>query len=567
MITTRSFYTILLLCVITYLIGMVMIPLMDIDASQYASISREMLENKSYLQVFDLKVDYLDKPPMLFWLSAISMKIFGVHDWAYRIPSFLFALLAVYSTYRLALLFYKKEIAQLSAMVLASCQALFLITHDVRCDTMLMGWVALTLWQMAAWYESNQWKHFSIAFIAIAGGMMTKGPIALMVPAFAFVPHFILRREWKQLFRWEYIVGVMIIAIMLIPMSIGLYQQFDLHPGKLINGEPIQSGLRFYYWTQSFGRYTGENHFNELNYFTFLLENMFWSFLPWIIFFLLGLVFSLREIILQKFRLNANQEWISTGGFIVTYCILARSQAQLPHYIFVVFPLAAIITAGFLYRLLFTTDLLKWKKPLIIFHSIVFSLLWILGIILVVWPFDVPIFVGILAGICFLAYLRILFLQKAGMPVLLTAAFFTVIGVNIFLSSAFYPNVLKYQLGNDAAAFINQEKIDKNRISIYGIHEGRALHFYGQHIFPEKTSLQEFLPSDTSGNTTGKNVHPMVITLKDSLYVFKEKFPGMQVLHEGPYFGVTALSLPFLNPKTRDGEVPKYLLIDLVGKP
>ena len=67
-----------------------MIPLMDIDASQYASISREMLERNSFLQVFDLGKDYLDKPPMLFWLSALSMKIFGVYDWAYRIPSLIF---------------------------------------------------------------------------------------------------------------------------------------------------------------------------------------------------------------------------------------------------------------------------------------------------------------------------------------------------------------------------------------------------------------------------------------------------------------------------------------------
>ena len=246
MINNRPFAIVLCLCAITALLGMFMIPLMDIDASQYASISREMLENKSYLQVFDLGVDYLDKPPMLFWLSAISMKIFGVHDWAYRLPSFLFAMLAVCSTYRLALLFYRKEIAQLSAMVLASCQAIFLITHDVRTDTMLMGWVAFSLWQMAAWYQTMRWKHFLLAFIAIAGGMMTKGPIALMVPAFAFVPHFILRREWKQLFRWEYLLGILIIAIMLVPMSIGLYRQFDLHPGKPINGVPIRSGLRFY---------------------------------------------------------------------------------------------------------------------------------------------------------------------------------------------------------------------------------------------------------------------------------------------------------------------------------
>ncbi len=528
---------------------------MDIDASQYASISREMLENKSYLQVFDLGHDYLDKPPLLFWLSAISMKIFGVHDWAYRMPSFLFALLAVYSTYRLALLFYRKEIAQLSALVLATSQALFLITHDVRCDTMLMGCVAFSLWQMAAWYQTNLWKHFLLAFIGIACGMMTKGPIALMVPVFAFVPHFILRREWKQLFRWEYLVGILVIAIMLVPMSMGLYQQFDLHPGKLINGVPIQSGLRFYYWTQSFGRYTGENHFNEMNHFSFLLENMLWSFLPWIFFFLLSLFFEIKNVVSTKFLIAANAEWVSTGGFIITYCILARSQAQLPHYIFVVFPLAAIVTAKFLFRLLYTDQLRKWNKPLLIFHAVIFSLLWMAAIVLVAWPFAVPKFVAVIASLCFVCFFIMLFSKKLAFPSLLSVAFFTVVGVNIFLDTAFYSNVLKYQLGNDAAAFIMEKKLAKEKIAIYGIHEGRALHFYGQHIFPERTAVQDFQSED------------IVLTSKDSISLFWKVFPGMQVIHEGPHFGVSSLSLPFLNPATRDREVPKYVIIDLDGKP
>jgi 4-amino-4-deoxy-L-arabinose transferase-like glycosyltransferase len=555
MISNRSFNIVIILCVIVYLLGMTMIPLMDIDASQYASISREMMVNKSYLHVFDLGYDYLDKPPMLFWLSALSMKLLGVHDWSYRLPSLFFAILAVYSTYRLALLFYRKDIARLSAMVLASSQALFLITHDVRCDTMLMGWVAFSLWQMAEWYQTGKWKFFLRAFIAIACGMMTKGPIALMVPAFAFVPHFILRREWKQLFRWEYILGVLIIAIMLVPMSIGLYQQFDQHPGKLINGVPIESGLRFYYWTQSFGRYTGENHFNEMNHFTFLLENMLWSFLPWIIFFLLGLIFAVKDIITKKFKLAKNEEWIATGGFIITYCILGRSQAQLPHYIFVVFPLASIVTANFLYRLLFTDEFSKWRKPLTIFHVVIFALLWVAVIFLMAWPFDTPKYVVVTAGLCMIGFFAILFSKKQPLPVLLPLAFFTVIGVNVFMDTAFYPNVLKYQLGNDAAAFINQNQLPKDRIAIYGIHEGRALHFYGQYIFPEKTGIQNF---QSSG---------IALTSKDSVAAFQKAFPAMKIVHEGSHFGVTALSLPFLNPATRDKEVEKYVLIDLDGKP
>lgn len=554
MIPKRFFTIAFALCIITYLLGMIMIPLMDIDASQYASISREMLENNSWLEVFDLRQDYLDKPPMLFWLSAISMKLLGIHDWAYRLPSFGFAVLAIYATYRLAALFYRQEIAQLSALVLATCQALFLITHDVRTDTMLMGWVALSLWQMAAWYETGKWKYFLVAFIGIACGMMTKGPIALLVPAFAFVPHFILRREWKQLFRWEYIVGVLIIAIMLVPMSIGLYRQFDLHPGKMINGVPIQSGLRFYYWTQSFGRYTGENVFNEMNHFTFLLENMIWSFLPWILFFLPALVLECISLVKKKFKPGAKDEWISTGGFIITYCILARSQAQLPHYIFVVFPLAAIVTAKFLFRLWYTDELLKWRKLFFSIHAVVFALLWIVVIGLMKWPFgNVPVMATILAILCLVYYLRFLFSKGIQVPKLIVLAVCTVIGVNIFLSSFFYPNVLKYQLGNDAAAFMEKNSLPKDKVYIYGINEGRALPFYAQHIFSRKPSAQDFQPQD------------MVLTAKDSVVVFQEMFPLMKTIHEGPYFGVTALSLPFLNPDTRDREVRKYVIIDLDG--
>lgn len=555
MIANRTLFTVLAACLVVWVLGMVLIPVMDIDAAQYASISREMLENKSYLQVYDQGHDYLDKPPMLFWLSAASMKLFGVHDWAYRLPSFLFILLAVYATYRLALLFYHKTVAQLSALVLATSQAVFLIVHDVRCDTMLMGWVAFSLWQMAAWYQDKQWKHFVLAFAGIAGGMMTKGPIALMVPVFAFLPHFTLRREWKQFFRWEYLLGIVIIAILLVPMSIGLYEQFDQHPGKIIGGVPIQSGLRFYYWTQSFGRYTGENRYHEMSYFTFLLENMLWSFLPWILCFLLALFFALKNIIVKRFRLANSEEWISTGGFIVTYCILARSQAQLPHYIFVVFPLAAIITATFLYQLFYTEAWKRWRSPLLIIHAVIFALLWVAITSLMAWPFkNIPLVVPVLAGICLVVFLLLIFYPRKGLPVYLQLAFFTVIGVNFFLNTAFYPNLLKYQLGNSAAAFIEQHKLDKTKIVGYNIDGSMALHFYAQHIIPYINKQEELKPGE------------IVITKKESMPALQQQFPAMRTIFEGDYYGVSRLSLPFLNPATRNKEVIKYVIAELADR-
>jgi hypothetical protein len=51
-------------------------------------------------QIFDQGKDYLDKPPLLFWLSSLSMYVFGINDFAYRLPSILMAIIAIYSTYK-----------------------------------------------------------------------------------------------------------------------------------------------------------------------------------------------------------------------------------------------------------------------------------------------------------------------------------------------------------------------------------------------------------------------------------------------------------------------------------
>ena len=537
-----------LVCVI----GMLGIPLIDIDAAQYASMSREMASAGNYLQLYDLGKDYLDKPPLLFWLSSLSIQLFGVYDWAYRLPSILCLGLALWSVYRFTLLYYNELIAQLSVLVLASSQAFILMAHDVRCDTMLMGFVMFSIWQLAAWYQSNAWKHFVMAFMGIGLGMLTKGPIAIVVPGISFAIHFLLQRNWKQFFRWEYILGVIIVGVLLIPMSIGLYTQFDLQPGKIIHGVPIQSGLRFYYWTQSFGRYTGENVFNEMNHFTFLLENMLWSFLPWIFLFLIALVISVKDIVKSRFKLQNHEEFIAAGGFIATYCMLARSQAQLPHYIFVVLPFAAIVTAKGLHQIYFSDGFLKLKKVALYFHGFIFTLLWAAVIMIVLFVFiDMPVYVKIVAIMGAVYFLYLLLFYKGQTLKLISLALYTILGVNFILNTSFYPRLLKYELGVSAAAFINQNKLPKKDVYLYEIDESRALHFYGNHSFERLFDSSLLAPGQ------------ILITKSSSFPKLQQQFPGTSILHKNAYFGVSMLTLPFLNPATRDKEVTPYIIVAL----
>ena len=547
----RRVYFLLIFCVLAVCLAGWQIPLMEIDAVQYANISREMLINKSFLQVFDLGHDYLDKPPMLFWLSAASMKIFGVNDVAYRLPSFLFAVLSIYSTYRMALLFYNERIAWMSALVLASSQAMFLITHDVRTDTMLMGWVIFGIWQFSAWYRSGKWRYLIAGSIAIAGGLLTKGPIALVVPIFSFAPHFLFQRAYRQFFRWEYMVAIAIISVLLIPMCIGLYCQFDLHPEKVMYGRQGVSGLRFYFWTQSFGRITGESTWHENDYFFFLFENMLWGLLPWIIFFVFGLVDNCAELIKNRCVIALDQEWITTGGFIVTYCALAMSRAQLPHYIYIVFPFTAIITGKWLFKLLYTDSCKRMVRPLTAIHAILFCLLLVVVFLLLYYPFPSSNVSLIVVAVLILLLLSIALKKKwIPLPNLLVLSIFTILFINLFLDTGFYPHLLQYQMSTGLSRYIKQHSLDKDHIFIYKTTEHRSIDFYNNHSFRQI-------------------IHPDTLAPGDFLLASAEAYGLMnknkyRIVYAGESFHVSQLSAAFLNPATRKNETSSFFLLQKI---
>ncbi len=548
----NTFWLFLAAIIGVHIIGAFSIPLMDIDAAQYASISREMLERNSFLQIYDLGKDYLDKPPMLFWLSALSMKIFGIYDWAYRIPSLLFLGVALFATFQFAKLKYNQTIAYLAVMILASCQAFFLISHDVRTDTMLMGWVALSIWLIAKWAASNKWSDFIWAMVAIAGGMMTKGPIALVVPVLAFAPQWFFEKKWTYFFKPIYLLGILVIAVLLIPMSWGLYQQYDLQPGKLINNIPIKSGLRFYYWTQSFGRYTGENYYREMSYPTFLLENMFWSFLPWIFIFLWAFVAKAVTIVKEGlFKVGA--ERISFFGFLLTYLVLSRSQAQLPHYIFVVFPLAATLVAAHLAPLLEKSDRLsiavKWFYR---FHLFLFFILLLAMGLIINIPFGKMGWWGVFILFGTFIYMFNLFISKKGLvQKWITMSLVLMIGLNLIMNSFFYPNLLKFQWGNQLANAANAQNLDIKKVATYKIPNSYAFHYYGQHIFP--------VIKDSSLLKEGQW---LVLDSLPAKQVMAD-FPNSKILYKGNRFHVTLLTLQFLNPATRAAELTPFVLMEL----
>ncbi len=525
---------------------------MDVDASQYASMSCEMMESGSYLQVYEQGRDYLDKPPFLFWITSVSMQIFGANNFAFKLPSILFALLALYATYRLAKLYYEEAIARLALAMLGTTQALFLITNDIKTDTILMGWVALSLWQLATWVETQQKRSFFLGCAAIAFGMMTKGPIALLVPIFAMGAHLLLLRRLKLLLEPVLLLGILVIAILLTPMSIGLYQQFDLHPEKTVNGTQGVSGLRFFYWTQSFGRITGESVWNNGASFTFLFENLLWGWLPWTFFLIAGLLMKIVALLKNRLHLKNGEEAISLGGFLITYCSLAISKFQLPHYIYVVLPLAAIISAKPLYALLKGSMPPLWSRIMLAGQWLVVTLLLGFPLLLILWVFPGKEWLPWLILFCQLCFLIYVLLSRRITHKVLLASFIAIIGFNVLLSTWFYPNLLRYQASNNAGRFVKEQGVPAGKFVMYQYQGNKhSVHFYSRQVVKQINHLDSI--------ATGT----WILTDRNGKKTIEDSEKNFEQMKAGPDFHVSMLTPAFLNARTRPNVLDSFYIFRL----
>ncbi len=525
---------------------------MDIDASQQAEISREMMVSHDYFHLYDRGKDYLDKPPFLFQASSVSMLIFGVNNFGYKFPSILFALLALFAVYRLTRLLYNEETGRLAALILGTCQGFFLMTNDIRTDTILMGWTITSIWLIKEWEVHGKLKHLLLGAACIAFGMMTKGPVAIMVPVFCFASDWVLKREWRYFFKPQYIWVLIVIAILLIPMSIGLYQQFDMHPERHVNGSTHISGLRFFYWSQSFGRITGESPWSNGAGFDFLMSNMLWMFLPWILLFFTALIINVVGLVKQGFKLNPKQEWLSTGGFIITYCSLASSHYQLPHYLYIAFPLAAIITAALI------KDLFDGKykavyavaKPAQVFVSLV---LFTGALMAVIYVFPARQIVIIAWGLCFLFWLFLAFRKQLQYKMVWLSVAAIMIA-NIFLTNHFYTALLKYQVGSQVGRYIQAKNIPSNKILAYRMQDPLdALPLYAQRVIPVSDTMLLSIQPGTQ----------YILTMDTGMNELATRGYLYDTIKHSKLFKVSELTPEFLNPATRDHELKDYYLLRL----
>ncbi len=512
------------------------VDVMEIDAAQYAEMSWEMLRTGQYLEPTCLGRSYLDKPPLLFWLSSLSFQLFGVNNAAYKLPSLLFAVLAVCSVYRFAKIFYDESTARLAALLLATSQAMYMATNDVRTDTLLMGAVIFSIWQWAQFFETSQNKNLLGGSVGTGLALLAKGPIGLIAVGAAVAPHLLWKRKWKQLLDWRLLISLFIIGAMLLPMSIGLYQQHGL------------AGLRFYFWTQSFGRITGESEWNNHPDTFFLLHTFAWMILPWTVFFFYGWVKSIATIIRLRMASWALREFMSLSGFSLVLASLMLSKYQLPHYVYVVLPLGCVLAAPTLALLSTQQPALRWVTLLQRLISVAATL----GAVLLYTCFTPGSYGTLLATILVASAAAWVMLHG---KTWLHYSVAPILAFNLLLSVFYFPAILQYQAGNDMGRSIREgggEFITFKYINNY------SLVFYAQQM-----PAAEVWEADSLVNLLRDKKMLTAVTTQEGVEVLTQHAIPYRVMMQKDDFPVSKMNLRFLHPLQRKEVVQRNYLVSL----
>ena len=220
-----TYIGIVAILLLTRVLALPIMPLSDTTEGRYADIAKNMADSGDWVTPHlwhnGQYVPFLGKPPLSFWLDAISIKLFGVNEFAVRLPGviafaailgFLWLIVSRYSN---------RDIAWRAVFLNLSSVVLFISSGLVLVDMILTFGVAGALLAYYAFLEEKRAglkKLWSITvFVMLAIGFMTKGPVAIVLfglPVFVWTA---VNRRWRDIRHHAWIVGTVLFLALVVP--------------------------------------------------------------------------------------------------------------------------------------------------------------------------------------------------------------------------------------------------------------------------------------------------------------------------------------------------------------
>ncbi len=328
-----------ILIVVAYLLLMMgngFVSLTHPDEVFYVQSAKEMIQHNSWLTPMIFDAPQFEKPVFFFWLLALNIKLFGLTPFAARFWPAFFAIIGVGVTYWVAwMLFERKRLAAISAVVLMSSFIYLALARSVLTDMVFSVWVALTIALLYAGYKyrvsSDKW--LVLAGLTAGFAVLTKGFLGIIFPTAVMGIFLLYKKDLAFLKTRGTWLGLCVLLLIALPWHIVMYQWYG------------QEFIREYVHNVHIRRVLEAEHARLDNWY-FYPGLMLVGILPWSLFWPPAASLAWRQFkekLPDRDKLFFLLSWI-TG----VYLCVQPAHSKLASYVFPVFPAIAIFIAYYL---------------------------------------------------------------------------------------------------------------------------------------------------------------------------------------------------------------------------
>ncbi|MEW6040452.1 MAG: phosphatase PAP2 family protein [Elusimicrobiota bacterium] len=450
-----------------FIIGITSCGLFDIDEAVFSEVSREMVSSGDYaVPAFNGK-PFLEKPVLFYWAQVLSYKIFGINDFAARLPGTIASFVLIIIIYTQAGSVFGSRVALISSLALSFNILVGVLSKAATTDSFLLLFISSAiLFFLRGMFESSR-SCYLLFYVCAALAGLVKGPVGFLIPFSVVLVSAIFSGHFTELKKTKPVAGLILFLLILLPWYILVSIRTD--------GTFIKEFL-LYQNVSRFGM-PFEGHSGGLLYY---VPVILFGFFPFSAF--LPSAFS-------KLNLTDKKNIYVLTWSIIPFILFSIARTKLPNYILPSFPPLAIIAATWIEK-----HLVDGEKPflplclLILLSAIFCTLLYftddIIGAVKLVYdnPFlrqDISMGAGIkIFSIIFflaLSILSIFAIKKKNVFIMAVTA--TGFVFNLFLCMYFIPKVWNYIQAGLQQLSLEVKKQPGSELIVYGIYNP-SINFY-----------------------------------------------------------------------------------------
>lgn len=322
-------------CAFLFYFGLSAFGLVGADEPRYAEIAREMLARHDLVTPTLYGTPWLEKPPLYYWRAMEDYWLFGVSDWAARLPS------AMAATFMIAVIYFFvrrfRPGSQLNgALITAASAGMIGFARGAGTDMLLTATFVVGMLAWFAWYAGGRrlWLVFFYLFMAL--GALAKGPIApvlagLIIPIFAAV-----QREMRLIARTLWLAGI----LLFLAVSLPWYVAVQLHNPQFLREFILQHNL---------GRFA-TNMYHHAQPFWYFVPVLLLCLMPWTALVIAGWVETIRQWGEQPVARDAALPKFLLIWAAVMIVFFSISRSKLPGYILPAVPAGTMLAADWVSR-------------------------------------------------------------------------------------------------------------------------------------------------------------------------------------------------------------------------